>query len=178
MLIFTSRMLGHMAHGALQRALGKVQAAPMIFRLWPVDLDVYCHMNNANYLRVAELCRWKQMALTGLAGAAAKRGWMFLIAEQTIEYRTPIKPFQMYRVRNEMAVVDDKWIHYHHYFEDETGSKQYAVINMRAVVKHTSGRTIRPSDILTDCPDLANWLSSTIDSNLETTSASASDQES
>jgi acyl-ACP thioesterase len=28
------------------------------FRLWPIDIDLFGHMNNASYIRVAELSRW------------------------------------------------------------------------------------------------------------------------
>lgn len=37
-------------------ALTKAAIAP--FRLWPTDLDFFGHMNNASYIRVAELSRW------------------------------------------------------------------------------------------------------------------------
>ena len=40
---------------------GKVaitKAAVAQFRLWPTDMDFFFHMNNASYIRVAELCRW------------------------------------------------------------------------------------------------------------------------
>ena len=158
MLLFTARMIGHMMHGAALRAAGKFTARPMAFRCWPVDLDVYLHMNNANYLRVAELSRWKQMAMTGLVGKSMMNGWMFLIAEQSIRYSKPITPFQPYIIRSKLEVLDDKWIHYHHYFESAEGSKRFAHIEMRAVVKHTSGKTVRPSEILDRVPELESWV--------------------
>ena len=36
-------------------------AFPIItsFRCWPIDIDGYYHMNNASFLRVAELARWR-----------------------------------------------------------------------------------------------------------------------
>lgn len=37
-------------------ALTKAAIAP--FRLWPTDIDFFGHMNNASYIRVAELSRW------------------------------------------------------------------------------------------------------------------------
>lgn len=37
-------------------ALTKAAVAP--FRLWPTDMDIFFHMNNASYVRVAELSRW------------------------------------------------------------------------------------------------------------------------
>ena len=165
MLFFTARMLGHMAHGAMLRVRGQAGAAPMPFRCYPVDLDIYGHMNNASFLRVAELCRWKQMAMTGLVTKSLQEGWMFIIAEQSIRYSKPVNPFQRYSIRSELA-VDGKWVLYHHYFESASSQKSgerrlFAHIEMRAVVKHVSGKTIQPSEILAQVPDLASWVTPT-----------------
>ena len=76
MLLLGARVVGHICHGAALRALGQVTARRMAFRCWPVDLDMYLHLNNANYLRVAELSRWKQMAMTGLVTKSLANGWV------------------------------------------------------------------------------------------------------
>ena len=46
--------LGFMFPGSV--LVTKAAVAP--FRLWPMDIDLFGHMNNASYVRVAELSRW------------------------------------------------------------------------------------------------------------------------
>ena len=57
-------MLGQLVAGqswampATINRLKKIPCTDIAFRCYPVDIDTYFHMNNAAYLRVAELCRW------------------------------------------------------------------------------------------------------------------------
>ena len=64
MLLFTLRIFAQLAGGTLARILKGSTTAT--FRLYPLDCDIYGHMNNASYLRVAELARWRQFAQSGM----------------------------------------------------------------------------------------------------------------
>ena len=65
MLTFTLRSVVQIAIGLAKRhvlpASKATQRAQLRarFRLYPINMDVYGHMNNACYLRVAELSRWR-----------------------------------------------------------------------------------------------------------------------
>jgi len=90
------------------------------FMCTPIDLDVYGHMNNANYVRVAELARWRMLMESGLFRMMSQRRLMFLVVSQEVTYGRPIAPFQAYVVRTAIRVCeDDKWVYYTHTFEDE-----------------------------------------------------------
>ena len=175
MLTYTCRMLVEIIGGLLSRrataalrttsskTVPHTSPPPAEFRLWPLDMDVYMHMNNACYLRVAELARWRQLGQAGMLGPSIKHGWMFLIAEQTVQYIRPILPLQRFNVRSEILVTEDKWLHYNHYFEAPKGDKglapeQYAHIELKAVVKRTSGKTVKVSELLEQCPDASLWM--------------------
>jgi acyl-CoA thioesterase FadM len=108
MLTFTLRAILQMAAGTMLGAKPGKQALSVSFRLWPVDMDIYGHMNNACYIRVAELSRWRQSAESGLLMASVRKGWMFLIAEQSIVYTKPIMPLSQYTVRSNIT-TDGKW---------------------------------------------------------------------
>lgn len=82
---------------------------------------------------------------------------MFLIAEQSIHYYKPIAPFSKYIVRSEIK-VDEKWINYEHYFENQHSRKLHAHIKMRAVIKKPSGQTVKPSEVEQKCPGFKDWL--------------------
>jgi len=160
MLTFTLRSLAQVAIGfAYKLRPGSPLAAR--FRLYPIDLDVYGHMNNACYLRVAELSRWRQIAQSGILTACLKRRWMFVVAEQSIVYHRQILPFQQYVVRSEVS-YEGKWIYYDHYFESCDAKTEKAMLyahnKVRAVAKQFNGKTVMPEQIIEACPGVQVWL--------------------
>ena len=157
MLLYTLRMLAQVGLGFVRPPRVNVakKSVDVVFRCWPIDLDTYLHMNNANYLRVAELSRWRFFPPSGLFASSIKKGWMFLAVEQTITYLKPINPFQRYVVSTKMAHKDNKWLLYEHTFQQHPGDvkpgqdpTRFAVINLRAVLKERSGKTVRPAELV------------------------------
>jgi acyl-CoA thioesterase FadM len=133
-----------------------IKGAQASFRLWPVDMDIFIHMNNASYIRVAELHRWRMLSESGLLKQMMKDKTIFLAVDQSITYSRPILPFQKYIVTTTVkASDDDKWMYYQHSFDqpgevkDEKTRKHYALITLKAVMKAPSGKTVRPSEVFT-----------------------------
>ena len=94
------------------------------------------------------------LAESGLLVYMVKRRIMFLAVDQTITYTKPIFPFQKYAVTTKVTVSDDdKWMYYSHSFDDIPDpkgikpQKHYALIKLKAVMKLSNGKTVRPSDI-------------------------------
>ncbi len=151
-------MIGQIGKGLMTRSGNLLQAQ---FRLYPLDMDVYGHMNNACYLRVAELARWRQFAQGGMLVPCLRKGWLFIIAEQSVSYFRPILPFRTFVVRSEITVVEnEKWVYYQHYFQSSSkeGSTVYAHIRMKCVIKQSNGKTIMPDEFVQECPELEKWL--------------------
>ena len=123
------------------------------FRCYPIDLDVFGHMNNANYIRVAELARWRMLTESNLLTYMLKRRLMFLLVEQTVTYSRPIMPFQSYNIQTSVKVCsEDKWVYYTHIFEEANPSssdspKVYARIDAKTVMKLSNGKTLKPSEV-------------------------------
>lgn len=161
MLTYTFRMLMQLGLGFARPPRVNIaeKTVEIGFRCWPVDLDTYLHMNNANYFRVAELCRWRMFPVSGLFAQSIKKGWMFLAVEQSITYLKPIQPFQRYIISTKMTHKDNKWLFYEHTFlqhpaDVKTGTEQikYSVITLRAVLKERSGKTVRPEELAASSP--------------------------
>eukprot|EP01039_Chlorochromonas_danica_P002401 gene2400-2633_t len=137
------------------------------FRCWPVDLDGFLHMNNANYLRVAELARWAIFVQSDTLRSTVGSGILFLAVENKVSYLKPIPPMQKYYVHVTLTSQDNKWIYYKHVFQshpavegnDLTSGDQtttpptpttptppaptvYAVVECKAVLKERNGRTV------------------------------------
>lgn len=143
------------------------QAAVAQFRLWPVDCDIFGHMNNASYIRVAELHRWRMAAESRFLSYSVKHKIAFLAVDQTVNYKRPILPFQKYNVTTTVTVSeDDKYVNYHHSFDQPNGQigeeadakRHYALVTIKAVMKHPSGKTLRPSEMININPYFKNLI--------------------
>jgi acyl-CoA thioesterase FadM len=156
MLTYTIRMVYQLARGYMKTPkITSKKTVETAFRCWPVDIDLYFHMNNSNYLRTSELARWRLFPGSGFFGAALKTRMMFLAVDQKITYLRPIQAFQQYIIETKCDIYsDDKWIWYTHTFKEhpdrvkpDTEPKIFAKIELRAVMKEQSGKTIKPSTL-------------------------------
>jgi acyl-CoA thioesterase FadM len=167
MLVFTTRVLWHLLMGKLRPPLPANKSVSIEMRCSPLDIDSYLHMNNASYLRVAELCRWRVFPATGVFGAALKEKMMFLAVEQKISYKKPIQCFQKFAVVTKADIFkDDKWIWYEHVFQQHPDDVKpgvnpvvFAKIELRAVMKQQNGKTVNPSCHIERSPFVANFYS-------------------
>ena len=60
------------------------------------DLDYYWHMNNARYLRNADINRLEFAIRTGMLNVIRERGARILLGASTIRYRRALEAFEMY----------------------------------------------------------------------------------
>ena len=127
------------------------------FRCLPLDIDIFGHMNNARYLQNAELARWHLLPASSITSRIfSKEGMVFLAVENAITYHKPILPFQKYIIQTSCKVQDDdKWMYYKHEFrqhpddvQEGKEAKLYCTVDLTAVVKERSGKTIKPSVLI------------------------------
>lgn len=79
------------------------------FRVWPIDIDVFRHMNNAKYLNYMEAARWGFTYRSGFLGVAMRKGWIFPIRAAHVEYYRELKNFQRFEIRTQFVRADEKW---------------------------------------------------------------------
>jgi acyl-CoA thioesterase FadM len=136
------------------------------FRCWPLDIDFFMHMNNANYFRIAELTRWRTMRSL-LKRVAVDRSQV-LIAAQSVTYYKPIGVFGRFLVRTHWTYVpaDDRWLYGHHAFLSHPSDVRpgdeptvYARIILKCIWKEASGKTIRISSLLDSEDELRSIVS-------------------
>ena len=85
-------------------------------RVLPNDLDVNLHMNNGRFLTICDLNRVDLFIRTGLARLMMREGWRPIIAEHTMTYRKPLRPFQRYEVVMEVVGSDERAFRMTHTF--------------------------------------------------------------
>ena len=80
---------------------------------------------------------------------------MFLVVEQTVTYTRPILPLDRYAVTTTIKLTDDdKWAYYRHSFDAPANpkstepTKHYAVVTVKVVLKESSGKTVKQSEVL------------------------------
>lgn len=165
MLTFTLRCAHQVLKGYLSppKVSGKKVVIP--YRCYPIDIDAFFHMNNANYLLNAELSRWRTLPAGNLLPRAmSKEGLLFLAAENKVKYMQPIEPWQRYVISTTCTVdSEDKWFYYKHTFQqhpdDVKGkAKKFATIDLKAVVKQRNGKTIKPSTLIDESEFYQQWV--------------------
>jgi acyl-CoA thioesterase FadM len=155
MLVLTCRILtqvalGHFKPVVLHKNLPKAFVFDVPFRCLPFDIDLFMHMNNASFVRCAELARWRILSQSGILELTKKKV-LFLVVGQTATYLKQLPPFAPYVVRTTISVEDNKWIHYNHSFQkpDQEGKDPYVycTVDCKAVLKERSGKTLRITDL-------------------------------
>ncbi len=151
MLTYTLRVLNQVILGSIKK-VPITSPYSVAFRCWPIDIDIFMHLNNASYFRVAELARWRMFPQSNMKKLS---GTMFLVVKQDIKYIRPILPFQNYVVNTKLTVSEDKWLIHEHVFQqhpDDVKKDQkpvvYAAVNATAVVKEKSGKTVKASTLV------------------------------
>ena len=125
------------------------------FRCWPTDMDLFMHMNNASYIRVAELSRWRIFYQTDYFKVMKKKDMIGLVVDQKVTYQKQLMPFSPYIVRTTCTTSDNKWIHYQHVIQkpcadDEPKPYVYAVVDCKVVLKQKTGRTVKIDELSTE----------------------------
>ena len=95
-----------------------------------------------------------------------KKKIMLLVVGQNVTYSRQILPFRNYVVTTTLKVSDDdKWMHYRHSFDSPVDPKSdskpihYAFIDVKAVMKEFSGKTVKPSEAFATSSYFANVIS-------------------
>lgn len=81
------------------------------FRVWPHDLDVNLHMNNARYLMAMEVARWALLVRAGFLRRALREGWAMVNAAQNVSFFRSLKLFHRYAVHCRLLYADDGWLY-------------------------------------------------------------------
>lgn len=158
-----ARAIFRIAKGFFLRSKGKDSVAPGAgpvstmtttgHRARIGDCDFFMHMNNAMYLRHAELARWELLPRTGILQAALKHRWMFLVVSQQAEYLKPLPPLSSFSIETtSYADKADKYLLFKHDFISDKDGSVFCTASVKGIGKHTraglAGKTVRPSEMI------------------------------
>ncbi|MEC8066963.1 MAG: thioesterase family protein [Pseudomonadota bacterium] len=122
------------------------------FRVWPLDMDINIHMNNARYLSIMDLGRIYHMGKAGLLRQVFKHKWMPVVAKIDIRYIRAIGPFEKFTLKTEMTGHDDKYFHMKQTFM--VNNREVAVANLKGLFLDKKGRKLPSDVVLSHLPEL------------------------
>lgn len=78
------------------------------------NLDMNLHMNNSVYLTTLEFARSRYGMECGINGYAYKKGYGFLLAGASMQYRREVALFQTMEIRTKLVGLESKWMYFEH----------------------------------------------------------------
>ncbi|MAI07838.1 MAG: thioesterase [Magnetococcales bacterium] len=120
------------------------------FRVWPLDMDINIHMNNARYLSMMDLGRIHHMGKAGMLKQVFKNKWMPVVAKIDIRYIRPIGPFQKYTLKTEITNFDEKYFHMKQTFICK--GHEVAVAHLKGLFLDKHGKKMTSEEILSYLP--------------------------
>tara|TARA_R110000868_G_scaffold190862_1_gene434770 strand:+ start:69192 stop:69653 length:462 start_codon:yes stop_codon:yes gene_type:complete len=116
------------------------------FKVWPLDMDINIHMNNARYLSMMDLGRIHHMCRCGLMRKIIKYKWMPVVGKIEIRYIKPIDAFQKYTLRTEILGHDSKYFDMKQTFIID--EHPVAVAHVKGLFLSHKGKKISPEDVI------------------------------
>lgn len=111
------RLATLLATAPLRPKLGWSDESRLKMRVWPDDLDMNLHMNNARYLAAMDLGRIDLLLRVGLGKFFLRGALKPVLASSLVRYRRSLAPFQAYELRSRLIGCDDKWLFIEHSIE-------------------------------------------------------------
>ena len=80
-------------------------------RVWPNDIDLNLHMNNARYLNIMDYARTHLLARTCLLEHIIRSGWQPLVGAVWMTYRRSLPLFSTFSVASRLVCWDERWFY-------------------------------------------------------------------
>lgn len=116
------------------------------FRVWPTDLDLLRHMNNARYLALMDLARTDLIGRAGFMTEISDRGWYPVVGAQTITYKRSLKLWQRFVVATRVLGFDERAVYMHQEFRQ--GGKLVARAVVQARFLKRAGGLVTPAELI------------------------------
>ncbi len=114
-------------------------------RVWPNDIDLNMHLNNARYLSIMDYGRAHLLARTRLLQHMLHARWQPLVGAAWVTYRRSLALFALFELTSRLVCWDDRWFYMEQTF---TGSKGLAAVGwVKGTLRDPRG-TVDPQLVL------------------------------
>ena len=91
-----------------RKPLGFLEECVTSFFCWPLDLDIYAHMNNARYLNLMDIGRADLVIRCGLWNKLKAHKYFLVVEAQTIRYRKSVQLGDRFVIKTQVVGWNDK----------------------------------------------------------------------
>jgi acyl-CoA thioesterase FadM len=125
--------------------LGILDEDRIRMRVWPNDIDLNLHMNNARYLNFMDYGRTHLLARTRLLEHIMRARWMPLVGAVWITYRRSLPSFSAFWLNSRLVCWDERWFYMEQTF---TGRKGLAAVGwVKGILRDAHGN-VEPQKVL------------------------------
>ena len=125
--------------------LGVLDEDRIAMHVWPHDIDINLHLNNARYLSIMDYGRTHLLARTGLLTHILRSRWRALIGGVWVTYRRSLPLFAAFTLSSRLVCWDERWFYMEQTF---TGRDGLAAVGwVKAVLRDASG-TLDPQKVI------------------------------
>lgn len=129
-----------------KKKVSPYSATELEFRVWPFDLDINMHMNNARYLSIMDLGRVYHTSRSGVLYHSRKNKWMPVVAKLDIRYIRSLAPFEKFTLRTEITGHDEKYFHITQTFI--RNGEEVTVAHVQGVFLAPGGKKVEPETVI------------------------------
>ncbi len=90
-------------------------------RVWPNDIDLNLHLNNARYLSLMDYGRMHLLARTRLLDHIIRSRWTPLVGAVWMTYRRSLPLFAPFMLTSRLVCWDDRWFYIEQTFNGNAG---------------------------------------------------------
>lgn len=91
--------------------LGVLEEDRLKMRVWPNDIDLNLHLNNARYLNLMDFGRTHLLARTRLLSHILRARWKPLVGAVWITYRRSLPVFSAFTLSSRLVCWDERWFY-------------------------------------------------------------------
>jgi acyl-CoA thioesterase FadM len=101
--------------------LGVLEEDCLHMRVWPTDIDINLHMNNARYLSIMDYARTHFLARTRLLEHILRSRWQPLVGAVWVTYRRSLPLFSVFSLTSRLVCWDERWFYIEQTFTGRDG---------------------------------------------------------
>ena len=101
--------------------LGVLDEDRLRLHVWPNDIDLNLHMNNARYLSIMDYARTHLLARTRLLEHIVRSRWKPLVGAVWVTYRRSLPLFSAFGLNSRLVCWDERWFYIEQTFMGREG---------------------------------------------------------
>jgi acyl-CoA thioesterase FadM len=130
--------------GFFRKPLAVSDVAVLPQRVWPDELDINIHMNNAKYLAVMDLGRTDWIVRTGAWRLMQNERMAPVVGGSMVRFRRSLRPFQKFELRTRLLGWDERWLYVEQVMVSREGIACAAVQRTGFTL---AGRLVTPAEL-------------------------------